>query len=111
MRIYDFFLSQEVYDKDTFSFDDPMGNAEIDIQPFMEAVRLLALHPNMTNNTIVKKELAARDNCLSEESKIYYFDGKIVQDMFLRLRNVESGEVEIQLKWINLPVTRKSKKH
>ncbi|KMZ59026.1 hypothetical protein ZOSMA_70G00400 [Zostera marina] len=82
----------EVYDKDTFSFDDPMGNAEIDIQPFMEAVRLLALHPNMTNNTIVKKELAARDNCLSEESKIYYFDGKIVQDMFLRLRNVESGE-------------------
>lgn len=102
---------QEVFDKDTFSFDDPMGNAEIDIRPFMEAVKLLALQHNITNNTIIKKELAGRNNCLAEESKIYYYDGKIVQDMFLRLRNVESGEVEIQLKWINLPMARKGKKN
>ena len=33
------FISQLVYDKDTFSTDDFMGEAEIDIQPLVTAAR------------------------------------------------------------------------
>ncbi|KAF2317871.1 hypothetical protein GH714_041190 [Hevea brasiliensis] len=32
-------ITIEVYDKDTFSPDDKMGDAEFDIGPFLEAVR------------------------------------------------------------------------
>ncbi|CAA6661345.1 unnamed protein product [Spirodela intermedia] len=93
-----------VYDKDTFT-DDRMGNAEIDIQPFIEAVqmRLRAL----PDGAIIRKVVPTRTNCLSEESKIHFRDGKLVQDIILRLRNVESGEVELQLQWVDVPASQR----
>ncbi|OVA08653.1 C2 calcium-dependent membrane targeting [Macleaya cordata] len=90
-----------VYDKDTFSKDDKMGDAEFDIKPFLEAVKMD--FPNLPSGTIVMRVQPCRQNCLAEESCISLLDGKIVQDMCLRLRNVECGEVEIQLQWIDLP--------
>ncbi|XP_020220362.1 protein C2-DOMAIN ABA-RELATED 1 [Cajanus cajan] len=93
-----------VYDKDTFSLDDKMGDAEFAIGPFIEAVKM-RLH-GLPNNTIVTKVLPCRQNCLAEESHIVWKDGKVVQNMVLRLRNVESGEVELQLHWIDIPGSR-----
>ncbi|KAI7739362.1 hypothetical protein M8C21_010705 [Ambrosia artemisiifolia] len=94
----------EVYDKDTLSMDDKMGDAVFDIQPFLDAVKMhLGNLPSGTIITIVKP---TRTNCLSEESHITWTDGKVVQDMVLRLQNVECGEIEIRLSWIDIPGAR-----
>ncbi|XP_031736297.1 protein C2-DOMAIN ABA-RELATED 4 isoform X1 [Cucumis sativus] len=90
-----------VYDHDTFSKDDKMGYAEFDIKAFMEALKMNL--KNLSSGTTITRMLPARQNCLAEESCVVWKDGKVVQDIYLRLRNVECGEVEIQLQWINLP--------
>ncbi|KAG1347426.1 Protein C2-DOMAIN ABA-RELATED 4 [Cocos nucifera] len=92
---------QEVFDKDTFSRDDRMGDAEFGIRSFLEAVRMdLSGLPNGTIITTVRPE---RNNCLCGDSPIVWKDGRITQDLVLRLRNVESGEVELQLQWVSIP--------
>ncbi|CAL9168177.1 unnamed protein product [Musa hybrid cultivar] len=90
-----------VYDKDTFSRDDKMGDAEIDIVPFIEAVKMNL--SDIPNDTIIKTMNPNRHNCLAEESAIVWKDGKVVQDIIVRLRNVESGELELQLLWVDIP--------
>ncbi|KAL1554737.1 Protein C2-DOMAIN ABA-RELATED 4 [Salvia divinorum] len=91
----------EVYDHDTFSMDDSMGDAEFDIRPFVEALKI---HPNgLPNGTRIKTIQPCRSNCLVEESSVVWRDGKIMQDMCLRLKNVECGELQVQLQWIDLP--------
>ncbi|URE32613.1 ADP-ribosylation factor GTPase-activating protein [Musa troglodytarum] len=92
---------QRVYDKDTFSRDDKMGDAEIDIVPFIEAVKMNL--SDIPNGTIIRTTNPNRHNCLAEESAIVWKDGKVVQDIIVRLRNVESGELELQLLWVDIP--------
>ncbi|XP_010427874.1 PREDICTED: protein C2-DOMAIN ABA-RELATED 7 [Camelina sativa] len=93
-----------VYDKDTFTSHDKMGEAKIDIKPFLE-VHKMGLE-ELPDGTEIKRVVPTRDNCLSEASSIVSNNGKIVQDMILLLRNVECGEVEIQLEWIQIPGSR-----
>jgi len=93
-----------VYDHDTFSMDDKMGDAEFDIKPFMEALRIKL--NGLPSGTVIKRVRPCRSNCLSDETCVIWKDGKVIQDMILRLRNVESGEVELQLQWIDLPGAR-----
>ncbi|XP_050374416.1 protein C2-DOMAIN ABA-RELATED 5-like [Argentina anserina] len=95
-----------VYDKDTFSFDDPMGDAEFEISPFVKALKGGGLH-GLQDGAIITKVQANKQNCLAEESSILYSKGKLVQNMVLRLRNVECGEVELQLQWIDLPSSKR----
>lgn len=95
---------QEVYDKDTFSMDDKMGDAVFDIQPFIEAVRMRL--GNLPNDTIITTVKPTRTNHLAEESHVNWKDGKVVQNMVLRLQNVECGEIEIQLSWVDIPGSR-----
>lgn len=90
---------QVVYDRDRLSFDDKMGDAEIDIQPFLDAVRMNL--DGLPSGIIIRKLIPNRQNCLAEESRIAWVNGKVVQDMILRLRNVECGEIELQLQWID----------
>nr|AFK34568.1 unknown [Lotus japonicus] len=90
-----------VYDHDTFSKDDKMGDAEFDPSPFIEALKMNL--EGLPSGTIVTRIQPCRTNCLAEESCIAVNDGKVVQDVVLRLRHVECGEVEIQLQWIDLP--------
>ncbi|OWM86171.1 protein C2-DOMAIN ABA-RELATED 4-like [Punica granatum] len=90
-----------VYDKDTFTADDKMGEAEIDIRPYLECIEMCL--ENLPSPTTIKRIQPGKDNCYAEESSIVWLDGKIVQDMILRLRNVPTGEVELQLEWIDLP--------
>ncbi|CAK7344037.1 unnamed protein product [Dovyalis caffra] len=94
----------KVYDKDTFSLDDKMGDAEFDISHFIEVVKMRL--DDLPSGTIIRKIQPSRENCLSEESCIVWANGKVVQNMFLRLRHVETGEVELQLEWIDIPGSR-----
>ncbi|KAL1318390.1 hypothetical protein AAHE18_05G216500 [Arachis hypogaea] len=94
-------VSLTIYDHDTFSKDDKMGDAEFEILPFIEALKMNVT--GLPNGTVVKRIQQSRDNYLADESRITYINGKLVQDMILRLRNVECGELEIQLNWIDLP--------
>ncbi|PON33239.1 C2 domain containing protein [Trema orientale] len=90
-----------VYDHDTFSMDDKMGDAEFDIKAYIEALKMNL--EGLPSGTIITRIQSSRQNCLSEESCIMWSEGKVIQDLCLRLRNVECGEVEVQLQWIDLP--------
>jgi hypothetical protein len=90
-----------VYDHDTFSKDDKMGDAEFDIRPYIEALRMNV--SDLPSGTIITKVHPGRHNCLSQESSVMWSEGRVVQDINLRLRNVECGELEVQLQWIDLP--------
>ncbi|XP_059453842.1 protein C2-DOMAIN ABA-RELATED 4-like [Corylus avellana] len=90
-----------VYDHDTFTKDDKMGDADFDVKAYIEALRMNL--QGLPSGTIITRVQPSRQNCLAEESCILWSDGKVVQDLVLRLRNVECGEVEIQLQWIDLP--------
>lgn len=92
---------QTLYDKDTFTVDDKMGDADIDIQPYLEAMKLgLKSFPSGVK---IDRIQPSRENCLADESCIVWEDGKLTQGMVLRLRNVECGEVEIQIEVIDAP--------
>ncbi|CAA2961688.1 C2-DOMAIN ABA-RELATED 4-like [Olea europaea subsp. europaea] len=91
---------QQVYDKDTFSPDDKMGDAELDIKTFVEAAKRHL--QNLPSGSIIAKIKPTRENCIAEESSIIWENGKVIQHMFLRLRNVECGEIELQLQWIEI---------
>ena len=96
-------MTQTVYDKDLFSADDKMGEAEFSIATYLEAVKYRPkVEGGLPNGTIIMKIQPTRQNCLSEESHIVWNQGKLVQNMFLRLQHVECGEVEIQLEWIDV---------
>ncbi|XP_028067861.1 protein C2-DOMAIN ABA-RELATED 7-like [Camellia sinensis] len=90
-----------VHDKDTFTNDDKMGEAEIDIQPYIECMKMG--FQNLPNGTKVGEGVQPNSkNCLAEESCFVWNNGKICQDMRLKLRNVECGEVEVQIECIDL---------
>ncbi|KAL5553213.1 hypothetical protein UlMin_040614 [Ulmus minor] len=97
-------ITLTVYDKDTLTEDDKMGDAEIDIKPYIECLRMGL--GSLPDGCVVKRVQPDRTNCLSDESSCVWNNGKIVQDMLLRLRNVECGEVLVQVEWIDLPGSR-----
>ncbi|XP_039032072.1 protein C2-DOMAIN ABA-RELATED 4-like [Hibiscus syriacus] len=92
-----------VYDHDTFTKDDKMGNTEFEVSPYIEALKTHTNLDEIPNGTVLSRLQPSASNCLAQESPIYLNEGKIVQDLVLRLRNVECGEVEIQLEWIHFP--------
>ncbi|CAL5346422.1 unnamed protein product [Camellia sinensis] len=92
---------EEVYDHDTFSADDIMGQAEIDIQPMITSAMAFG-DAGMFGNMQIGKWLKSNDNALKEDSTVNIIDGKVKQDVSLKLQNVESGELELELEWIPL---------
>ena len=89
---------QSVWDEDIWNGDDPMGDAIIDVKPFLEVKEETR---GRSNGTIVKEIQPSPQNCLEKESRIEVKGGKVVQEMCLKLRNVESGRVELELQWSN----------
>ncbi|XP_074286636.1 GTPase activating protein 1-like [Silene latifolia] len=98
-------LKLKVYDSDMF-FDDTMGDAEVDITPFMESVT--NNEEPMVDGTVIAKVIPGRENCLIEESEIIWKDRKVTQNMCLRLRNVECGEIELMMQWIEVNAMRRT---
>lgn len=91
-----------VYDKDTFSTDDFMGSAEIDIQPLLSAAKATEYssisEPMQLGNWKASKE----ENTLVRDGTIVLEDGKVKQEIAIRLQNVERGILEIELECVPL---------
>ncbi|KAL3631587.1 ADP-ribosylation factor GTPase-activating protein agd12 [Castilleja foliolosa] len=94
-------IKLQVYDHDMFSADDIMGEAEIDIQPMITSAMAFG-DAGMFGDMQIGKWLKSYDNALIEDAAVNIVDGKVKQDLWLRLQNVESGEVELELEWIPL---------
>ncbi|CAH2078394.1 unnamed protein product [Thlaspi arvense] len=91
----------QVFDYDTFSADDIMGEAGIDIQPLITSAMAFG-DPEMFGDMQIGKWLKSHDNALIEDSIINIADGKVKQEVQLKLQNVESGEVELEMEWLPL---------
>ncbi|GAV67245.1 C2 domain-containing protein/ArfGap domain-containing protein [Cephalotus follicularis] len=94
-------IKLQVFDYDTFSADDIMGEAEIDIQPLITSAMAFG-DPEMFGNMQIGKWLKSNDNALIDDSIINIIDGKVKQEVLLKLQNVESGELELELEWMAL---------
>lgn len=90
----------EVFDWDRFKYDDKMGHAFLELQPVAAAAKLRRALRLTTGETKLRKVAASVDNCLMCDSFVTYADGEIVLDARLRLRDVESGELFVTVKWI-----------
>ncbi|CAD5322417.1 unnamed protein product [Arabidopsis thaliana] len=97
-----------VYDKDTFSTDDFMGEAEIDIQPLVSAAKAYETS-SIKEPMQLGSWVASKENTLVSDGIILLEDGKVKQDISLRLQNVERGVLEIQLELSNSNCGRKEK--
>ncbi|XP_027908616.1 protein C2-DOMAIN ABA-RELATED 9-like [Vigna unguiculata] len=89
-----------VYDKDTFSGDDKMGDADIDLKPYVQCVQIG--FTKLTNGTVVKTIQPDETNCLAKESNCIWQNETIIQEMVLKLRNVESGELAVEIEWVDV---------
>ncbi|CAA0832284.1 ADP-ribosylation factor GTPase-activating protein AGD12 [Striga hermonthica] len=94
-------IKLQVYDYDTFSADDIMGEAEIDIQSMITSATAFG-DASMFGNMQIGKWLKSTDNALIEDSTVNIVDGKVKQAVSLKLQNVESGEIDLELEWIPL---------
>ncbi|CAL5092093.1 unnamed protein product [Urochloa decumbens] len=94
-------IKLEVFDKDTFSKDDEMGDAEFDIEALMQIIKMDL--QDIRSGTVVRTVRPGKNSCLADESHIIWENGQVVQDLLLKLRNVETGVVHLQLKWVNIP--------
>ncbi|KAM7476856.1 hypothetical protein LguiB_024099 [Lonicera macranthoides] len=93
-----------VYDKDTFTHDDFMGEAEIDIQPLVSAAKASEDCKMEDESMQLGKWVASKENTLIKDGIINLIDGKVKQEIFLKLQNVERGVLHIELEC--LPLTQ-----
>ncbi|KAK3016133.1 hypothetical protein RJ639_007676 [Escallonia herrerae] len=94
-------LKLQVFDHDTFSADDIMGEAEVDMQPMITSAMAFG-DAGMFGNMQIGKWLKSHDNALIEDSTVNIVDGKVKQAVSLKLQNVESGELFLELEWMPL---------
>ncbi|XP_042447359.1 protein C2-DOMAIN ABA-RELATED 11-like [Zingiber officinale] len=103
-------LRLEVFDWDRFKFDDKMGHTFLDLRPLASSSKLKRALKLTTGETKLRKVTPDSDNCLLSDSFIKCVNGEIVLDARLRLRDVESGELSVLVKWIDSPTTAVSAK-
>lgn len=77
-----------------------MGDAEFEIGTLLKVVAMRL--EGLPDGTIISTVRPNRQSCLAEDSHIVYSNGKVVQNIVLRLRNVECGEIELQLQGIDV---------
>ncbi|XP_020597835.1 probable ADP-ribosylation factor GTPase-activating protein AGD11 isoform X2 [Phalaenopsis equestris] len=96
-------LRLEVFDKDRLSTDDEMGVGEIDIQPL---VALARAYENCVLSSSepaqVGKWVATEHSSLVRDSLFLLVEGKVKQEICLKLQNVESGHLELELECMPL---------
>ncbi|XP_058115245.1 protein C2-DOMAIN ABA-RELATED 11 [Magnolia sinica] len=96
-------LKLEVFDKDRFKSDDKMGHAHLNLQAIETAARLRRVLQVSAGETQLRKMVPSDDNCLVGESFVSCVNGEIVQDVWLKLCGVESGELELKIRWVGHP--------
>ncbi|KAK2973276.1 hypothetical protein RJ640_017493 [Escallonia rubra] len=90
-----------VYDKDTFTPDDYMGEAEIDIQPLLSAAKA-SENSKLNESMQLGKWVASKENTLVRDGVISLAEGRVKQDIALKLQRVERGVLEIELECVPL---------
>ncbi|KAI3495542.1 hypothetical protein L1887_37885 [Cichorium endivia] len=89
-----------VFDKDKFTTDDYMGEAEIEIEPLVSAARALE---NGNANEAEKKLLEDKDKpYVTKNGTVKLAEKKATQEVFLKLQNVESGEIVLEIECVPL---------
>ncbi|GFQ04939.1 probable ADP-ribosylation factor GTPase-activating protein agd11 [Phtheirospermum japonicum] len=92
-----------VYDKDTFSTDDFMGDAEIDIQPLLSAAK--ASEGSSTDEQMLEledEEDSEEEKTVVDDRVVTLEDGRVKQNIAIKLKNVERGVLEIELECVLL---------
>ncbi|KAJ8562621.1 hypothetical protein K7X08_031073 [Anisodus acutangulus] len=102
-------LKLEVFDKDRFKGNDKMGNAHLSLQPLVAAARLRNILGVASEGTTLRKVIPEKDNWLAVDSSSNWVNGEVVQDVWLRLCEVESGDIELKIKLIDLSCDAPSK--
>ncbi|WJX53325.1 ADP-ribosylation factor GTPase-activating protein agd12 [Trifolium repens] len=94
-------ISLKVFDHDLFSADDIMGEADIDLQPLITSAMAFG-DAGMFDDMKIGKWLKSNDNALIEDSIVNIIDGKVKQEISIKLQNVECGELYLELEWMSL---------
>ncbi|RYR14199.1 hypothetical protein Ahy_B04g070795 isoform B [Arachis hypogaea] len=81
-----------------------MGEADIDLKPYLLCVKVGL--SELPEGHVVKRIEPNDSNCLAEESKIIWTNGKVIQYMTLKLRNVNTGELHVEIKWLDVPESK-----
>ncbi|XP_071740605.1 probable ADP-ribosylation factor GTPase-activating protein AGD11 [Rutidosis leptorrhynchoides] len=96
-------LVVSVFDKDKFTTDDFMGEAEIDIDSLVAAAKALEICNPTDPSTQIEKVTDGKDkNPVVNNGMITVADGKAKQGIVLKLENVESGEIELEIECVPL---------
>ncbi|KAL8248299.1 hypothetical protein R6Q59_005167 [Mikania micrantha] len=96
-------LKVNVFDKDKFSTDDPMGEAEIDLEPLVSAAKAFEnVNANESSKQLEKMNRGKDKYTLVNNGTITVVEGKAKQDIALQLQNVESGEIQIEIECVPL---------
>ena len=77
------------------------GEVEIDIQPMLTSAMAFG-DPRMFGDMHIGKWLKSDDNALIEDSIVNIVDGKVKREIYMKLQNVESGEINLELEWMPL---------
>ncbi|GLJ08959.1 hypothetical protein SUGI_0099280 [Cryptomeria japonica] len=85
-------LKLAIFDKDWLSRDDHMGNGEVDLTDLAGAARMLNSNPSPS------LAMKSKDG----SSCIKCVEGHVVQEVCLRLQNVESGQLDLHIKWVDI---------
>jgi len=101
-------LIVEVMDKDTFSKDEFLGGAKVNLEPFVTVAR--KYHAETTNNNKRDRKktkeigmvLASQHSELVKDSPIFCRGGKVQQNLHLKLDDARSGEIEIEFTWVHI---------
>ncbi|GJN07376.1 hypothetical protein PR202_ga25201 [Eleusine coracana subsp. coracana] len=91
----------EIFDEDKFTADDSMGVAQINLTDIYDAAKLDLKHAS--DGTRIKTIYPVGVNYLGGESHVSWKDGKVVQDLILKLTKVDSGLIVLQLEWVHVP--------
>jgi stromal membrane-associated protein len=94
-------LKLQVLDHDMVSKDDVMGEAEIDLQPMINAAAAYG-DPEHLGDMQIGRWLKSADNALTTDSAVMITGGKVKQEVSLKLQRTESGEVTLSMQWIAL---------
>lgn len=78
-----------------------MGEAEVDIQPMITSAIAFG-DAGMFGDMQIGKWLKSLDNALTEDSTVNIIGGKVKQKMTIKLQNVESGEMDLEIEWMPL---------
>lgn len=78
-----------------------MGDAEIDIQPLVTAAKATE-NVKLEESMQLGKSVADKENTLESDGIINLIDGKVMQHIVVKLQNVETGVLQIELECVPL---------